>query len=112
MALTLDPQVIDGAYGNLKKAVNGDVIDGMTALASALTPVAGDSQIYADLLAGAKEVQAKYNTDYKPAVDATLANFSAEIDIANWLAKQADIGSVANAQIDASMEKIDVDSLV
>lgn len=112
MALTLDVQVIDEAYGNLKKAVNGDVIEGMTTLAAALQPVAQDAQIYADLLEGAKRVQEVYNTDYKPAVDATLENFSAEIDIANWLQKTADIGSVANAQIDSSIEKIDVDSLV
>lgn len=108
----LDAAKIEESLGPLERVANGNVVELVDSLAQALLPQAGSNELVDEVIANCKKVQENYNSGFLPGLQATITEYKKVVDISEYLAKKASVGSVANEDTGFATGKINTDAVV
>lgn len=104
--LKLDSQKLQDSIGNLKSAVNTDMLESMQNVANILQNT-GDSNDQIDqALENCKKFQTQYNTTLA-GVDGYIGELGKVYDISEFMAKKATIGTVNSRDTGFSVKQTD-----
>lgn len=107
----LSKETIDESIGNLVKCINSDVMESCDELAAILMPERGKNEITDQVIAGCKTMQTVYN-EYITSAQTAIDTAKGVAEIAEYLEKRADMGTVASASVDFKSEAVDPASVV
>ncbi len=110
--LHLDASKIEESLGPLERVANGNVAELVDSLAQALLPQAGSNELVDEVISNCKKVQDNYNNGFLPGLQSTIAEYKKVVDITEYLAKKASVGSVANDDTGFTTGKIDADAVI
>lgn len=109
MGLALNKEQLDASIGALKATTNENILAHFEVIANILKDERGQNAITDQVFDACRKFQEQYN-NYVPGVHKLIEEFGSVIDIAEYLEKSADMGTVGSHDTGFVTEGIDAEA--